>query len=146
MTSDVSKTVTMLNDESLGDVKTFDDALALLADSGMVQSDAADLIGDGFESLDNKDLLINVPFVILDYKFSDNGNYGEFVIIRLMTQDNRKYRLTDGSTGILADIQKLARRNVVGNVLCRKGLTVSEYEYIDANNKKTPAKTYYIAQ
>lgn len=142
--SDVSKTAPIYDDQTLGDIKSFSDALAVLETAGVAITDITDY-GDGFAVV-AKDALVKVPFVILDYKFAD-GDYGEnFTIIRAVTKFDQKVIITDGGTGIRKQVEDLDRRGVVGGVLVPNGLTVSEYSYTDEKTGEvTPAKTYYFA-
>lgn len=139
-------TTPQYSDEALANIQSFEDAIALLHESGVAVSDITEY-GDGFEVLKDKERLINVPFVLLDYKFSksEQNESGEFAIFRVVTQAGEKFLVTDGSTGIAHQIQDLRRRQVPGGVLCKKGLSVSEYDYVDEKGKKTPAKTFYLA-
>lgn len=137
-------------DDALADIKSFDDAVALLAEQGIAVTDITDF-GDGF-TVEDKRSLVNVPFIILDYKFAD-GEYatdaenvdGQFAILRVVTSDGRKRVVTDGGTGIRNQTRQLQRKGVQGGVMCARGLTVSEYDYVDEKTGDvTPAKTYYL--
>jgi len=146
--TEVAKSTPVYDDETLTNIKSFDDAKQVLADAGVQVTDISDY-GDGFLVMDKAEL-VNVPFIILDYKFADgdftgdDGKPQKFSITRLVTADNRKAILTDGSTGMRKQLERLERRGVTGGILCQKGLTVSEYEFTDEKGKKTPAKTYYF--
>lgn len=143
----VSKTTPVFTTDQLAEVKSFDDMMQLLSDTGIETTEITDF-GDGFAVAESKRSLVNVPFVIMDYKFSAKGDFGEFAILRLMTKDGRKLILTDGSTGICEQTRDLARRGVIGGILCPKGLTVSEYDYKGFDSKGnptvTPAETFYL--
>lgn len=144
MSNDVAKSSPIFDDETLGNIRSFEDALAVLSDAGVQVTDISDY-GDGFAVV-RKEELVNAPFVIVDYKFAD-GDFGTpFAILRVVTKDGRKAIFTDGSTGVRAQMQDLDKRGISGGVLVKNGLTVSEYEYIDAEGNKTPAKTFYLAQ
>lgn len=132
------------DDETLASLASMDDAIALLTAEGMEIRDVKDLIGDGF-SLTEKNVLVNVPFLIFDSKIVDGGDHGAFSVTRVVTSDGRKLVLTDGGTGIHRQIQQMHGRGIYGGVLCKEGLTVSEYDYTDEKGKVTPAKTYYFA-
>lgn len=137
--------------EQLAGIQSFDDAVALLKDAGVKPSVISDY-GDGFSVLDDKRKLVNVPFVLLDYKFSE-GDYNkgpdgvgaEFAICRVVTQSGEKFLFTDGSTGICEQVKDLRRRGIPGGVLCEKGISVSEYDWYNEKGEKTPAKTFYLA-
>ena len=132
------------DDDTLASLASMDDAIALLTGAGMEIRDVKDLIGDGF-SLSEKSALVNVPFLIFDSKIVTDGDHGDFSVTRVVTSDGRKLVLTDGGTGIFRQIQQMHGRGIFGGVICKEGLTVSEYTYTDEKGKDTPAKTYYFA-
>lgn len=132
-----------LDDETLASISSLEDAVAILNGSGIEVTDIADL-GDGF-GIGDKNEYVNVPLMVLDWKFSD-GDYGDkFAIFRVVTADGRKAVLTDGSTGIRQQLENFSRRNINGGVLVKRGLTRSDYEYVDEKGKKTPASTFYFS-
>lgn len=144
----VSNTEPVYSTEQLAGITSFEDALALLADAGVNVTSIADY-GDGFSVMD-KATLVNVPFVILDYKFAEGEFGSDFAIVRVVTADKRKAIITDGSleNGIRPQVKELQRRGALGGVICDKGLTVSEYTWIGEENGKEvrkPAKTYYLS-
>jgi len=118
------------DEETMGAIKSFDDAIAVLAAAGVELHDSKEY-GDGFDVAD-KNELVGVPFVILGMKFSE-GEYGGngFVIIHLVTKDGRKLIITDGSTGIRAQAEKYAARGLVAGVVFRDGLIRSDFRYVD---------------
>lgn len=138
-----------VDDETLSKINSWEDALALLQSHGVEVTDITDY-GDGFVGVE-KDTLVNIPMVVLDYTISYNGEYKDdsgnvmpFVVVRAFTSDGRKVRFTDGSTGLCKQVLGFAKRGVKGGIRCPKGLTVSEYDYIDEKGKHTPAKTFYF--
>lgn len=145
------------------DQLTLDETMAMLSQLGIQVSDVRDAseeIGDGWRVLDDKDDLINVPFLIVDYRFAD-GKFidavtkekRQFVLLRVVTREavesggkTGKWIVTDGSTGIMKQIGEwVERQNIdlkadtVPALMC-KGLTRSDYE-----NEFGPGTTYYIA-
>ena len=152
--TDVAKSIPVYDDETLAGIHSWDDAMRVIADAGITATEIKEY-GDGFEVME-KDEFENVPFVILDYKFSeskegytdDAGNPATFAIFRIIAKDGRKAILTDGGSGICNKLRELEERGVVGGVVCPKGITVSRYKYVDRSNgnKETPAKTYYLSQ
>lgn len=133
----------MYDDDALRNVRSFDDAVALLASSGVTPVDVTDY-GTGFDVID-KQRLVDNPFVILEYKFA-KGDFGEeFAIAYVVTESGEKGILTDGGTGVCKQLQSLAAQNVWNGIVCRKGLDRSDYEHVDENGKRTPATTYYLA-
>lgn len=147
--SDVTK---MLSPDSLADIKSWDDALALMSDAKIAVVSAKEF-GDGFEVVDKK-TLINSPFIILSIHFADgdytnpDGTPQKFGIIRAMTKDGRKVVITDGSqkSGLKVQMKKLAASPNGGvGVVAEDGLIVSEYDYFDDKGVKAPARTYYLS-
>jgi hypothetical protein len=117
--------------------------------------DAAQL-GEGFEVLDRagKDSLTGVSFLIFEWQFND-GDYGEFVSLRLLDKNGRKAILNDGSTGICQQMRDLPP-NFTGAILCRRGLRRSDYTFevlgpdgnpvLDSKGEpvRKAAATYYL--
>jgi hypothetical protein len=137
---------TEFTNEELSALNSFDDALALLRDKvGEENVGVADRdLGDGFKLLENKDILIGVPFLLVTWSFH-NGDHGEFVSAKLMTQEGQKYILNDGSTGIWDQLKQYSeKKGVPAGLFCMKGLRRSNYEYEDENGQKKPATTYYL--
>lgn len=101
-----------------------------------------DILGDGFQLLEDKMHAVGKEFLILDWKFilDSNGN-PKFVSLRAMTPNNHMIRINDGGTGIFAQIQELEKKGIHGGVICYKGLRVSEYDHPTAG----PSKTFYLA-
>lgn len=127
----------------LSNIVSFEQAIQAAEDTFGALISSAEL-GDGFARVDKMSLVGNT-FVILDIKYGD-GDYSQFSIIRGITKDNRKFFITDGSTGLNEQIVELVKKyQRTGGILCNGGLRVSEYEYTDPNTQKTsPAKTFYI--
>jgi len=132
--------------EELAGISSFDDALELLkgkmGESAILVADQE--IGDGFKLLDNKDQLIGVPFIAVTWDFH-NGDYGEFVSCKVVTQDGGKFIVNDGSSGIRDQLMGLtAKKNQQGGLFCRKGLRRSDYKYTDEDGQERAATTYYL--
>ena len=122
-------------------VQSYSDALELLNRGGVTVATIEDF-GDGF-ILTDKETLLKSPFVILGYNLF-NGTYGEAVAIRLVTEDGRKCLITDGGEGIRKQCQEFAAAGVKA-IVCPRGLTVSNYFYLnEKTGKEEPAQTYYI--
>src|SRR5215469_10341469 len=86
------------NDE-LGSINSWDElALAIGVKTDVLTKDISEY-GTGYSVLNNKDRLIDVPFIILDYRFN-LGDQGTFVSMNVMTKGNEKLIVNDGSTGI----------------------------------------------
>lgn len=106
-----------------------------------------------------KEELLSKPFTIADIRFYE-GTFGDACAILLMTADNERLVINDGSTGVFQQckfaVAKAGRR---GGMYCPNGLRKSEYEYVERDfdgnpvidpktgepKAPTPARTYYIA-
>ena len=148
----------MWNDNDLRGIEDFDDALRLVGVDNLIKS--TDIIGSGFEVLGEKDRLLDVPFVALEWRFNDGkykdpstGEYRKFVSMTIVTRNEirdhgingRKWIVNDGSTGIAAQLSDASERsNVWGGVYFEKGLRVSRYEAL-VDGEMQPAETYYLA-
>ena len=145
-----------LEDDDLRAVTSMDDALRLVSEAGAEIEDYSQAYGTGFAVLptDEKNRLIKVPFVILEWRFSEGDN-GEFVSALIVTDKGEKLVLNDGSTGIRDQLRKVTEnrisRGAADDVAHRGlsvpgGLRVSEYDYTDESTGKTSkARTYYLA-
>lgn len=124
--------------------------------------DASEEIGDGWRILKDKNMLVNVPFVIVDYRFTDSDKYrdpetGEktqFAILRIVTREaletdgkSGKWIVTDGSTGIMKQVGEWVTKKAINldadkvpALVCKGGLVRSDYE-----GPAGAATTYYIA-
>lgn len=135
----------------LAEVTSFDDALALIestygADALVL---ASDVLGDGFTLCENKDQLIGVPCAFVSWADSV-GDFGPYVVARVVTQDGRKLVIVDGSTGIYSQLVAFTERfGRSGGLVSKNGLRRSDYEYDDVDKQtgetvKRPASTYYV--
>jgi len=149
-------TVRKFNADELRSIESFDQLGALIKERGIDVVPVDKVLGDGFALSKDKDALVGRPFVILDYQFStsrdtlnpETGEPNVFVSVRLMTEDNRKLIINDGSTGIRDQLRNLPDA-VAGSVLyVPRGLRVSEYEVetvVKGKTVKQNAKTYYLS-
>lgn len=110
---------------------------------------AAEDIAGEFELVD-KSKLVEVPFVILDFRFSDGlGATGQKVSVEVMTKTGEKLVFNDGSTGVftqIADHEEDWKDQIANGrpILISNGLRVSEYTYKAPDGSEKPAKTYYL--
>jgi hypothetical protein len=147
-----------ISEDAIVAINTFEDALALFANTGGVAS-IGNVAGDGYAIVD-KELLLNIPLLILDWKdITDPDTLNEYVTIRLITSDGRKCRISDGSTGIAAQLDEIGRRTgILAGIAVPHGLTKSEYFVDDTTKrpipkneldtftgKKSKAATYYLS-
>jgi hypothetical protein len=141
------------------------DAVALLSELGIegvsTILDAAQEIGDGWKILSDKDDLINVPFVIVNYRFKEgdfykDGSKAAFGVFHVVTREaietagaKGKWIVTDGSTGLCAQVSEWCDKNNIDYtskdakpaLACSKGLVRSDYTVEGVGD----ASTYYIA-
>lgn len=148
--TEVATTSPQVSDAALADIATFEDALAVINDvfaGAVIQADKE--LGTGFALLNDKAILIGVPFVAvkIDEHESDISAEGKFVTLHVVTQAGQKFILNDGSTGIFAQVQELWRRKPELRglpMMVRHGLRRSDYTYTDSEGKQRPAVTYYL--
>src|SRR5689334_14069830 len=80
-----------MDDDDLRAVNSIDDAMRLLSESGTPIEDFSQDYGSGFSVLptDEKMRLIKVPFMVLEWRFSQGDN-GEFVSAMIVTDKGEK--------------------------------------------------------
>lgn len=137
----------LYSDEELRNLKSWSEVVAL---SGKPIVNVAETeLSTGFSVVTDKNSLVGVPFILLDWTFS-MGDMGEFVSANIITRDDRKLILNDGSTGICAQLHRLTPGAPIG---VARGLRKSEYARKDENgevilNPKTGqperATTFYL--
>lgn len=127
---ELSRLQPRLNDSDLRSVETFEDAVASIeAEYGGV-ADIADFLGNGFSVLATADKykLVGTPLIILEWRFN-SGDQGLFVSATVVTQDNARLIINDGSTGIYAQLRDLSdEQGRFGGLRVPKGLRASEYD------------------
>lgn len=118
------------------------DARALL---GKVVT-ASEALGDGSEFITDKNLLVKVRFLVLDYRFiTDEKTEREYVNVLIMGTDGSKARFNDGSTGIYAQLKEFNERFGPGvGIEVKNGLRKSDY-VTEVDGKKQEATTYYLS-
>lgn len=144
--NEVVKTVPLIPQQAYHDIQTFDDAVELArltyGDANVVS--ASEVLGDGFKMVENKDTLIGVPFIAISWNFL-MGDHGEYVAVRLVTQDNNKLVMVDGSSGVFQMLANYSKKTgSEGGLYCLKGLRRSDYTYTDESGKEKSARTYYL--
>lgn len=159
-TTDLART--KLDTESLREISSIEDAMAVLANAGIEIKSASEELGDGFTLLaeDDKASLIGVAFLIIECSLSD-GDFGTFASLRLITRDGRKCILNDGSTGIRAQVvEYLDNHETIVGLAVEKGLRASDFRFCEdcksvnrknatkckecESEKVRPARTYYL--
>lgn len=135
---------------------TFDEMLAQLDAAGELET-ATDF-GNGYHLVrgkENKAKFVDVPFIIEDYRINPDWKFGEGVSLMIRTGvpvafEGRPYErfiVNDGSTGIAQQIvDRHAAKGYKGNrmqgpaILCKRGLTKSEYDVIDPTDPERKRK------
>lgn len=131
------------------EIKSFDDALLALSESG-VEAEIISDYGDGFLLLPTTDKgsLLKVPFVIMEGTFRvDKETDREYLSLRIVTQDGRKLIVNDGSVGMYEQSKAIISRRPSGSLkglVVKDGLTGGEYTTI-VDGEKVKAATYYFA-
>lgn len=140
---------------------TFEEALA---SSGLNEEEYS-FISSPYTVLkdDGKMQLENVPFYVKAWNFSRDTETGNpYVILYVVTKNNDMFIITDGSTGIFAQMTELTKKRIaqghahpVEHLMVANGLRVSEYALHKENGELRPAKagekvdgkgrTFYLA-
>lgn len=142
----VTKTEPMLDE-----IESFDEAMNAIAEAGL----AVHVINTT-ELVEDKDTLIGKPFLITAWRENQDGDYGSFVSVMAITQDDRRIVFNDGSTGIRLQLQELALKGIASRILCKDGLRRSDFRFDEKTGdivKRTdprygeskPVKTYYLS-
>lgn len=118
------------DDEQLRNIGTFEEAMAAAAAAYGSVENITDHLGNGFRLLpeNEKGRLVGVTFIIL-YSSINNGNFGEFASLALVTRNNDRLILNDGGKGIpnnIKDLQNDTKR--MGGWAVPHGLRSSEYD------------------
>lgn len=144
--ADVMKPTRFLNADDYAGITSFDDALQLVQDKLGGEAVLASDLGDGFSVVDNKSSLIGVMFIVLEVGFhkgdikKDDGEFGEFASLRIVTKDGRKLVINDGGTGIPEQIKALWKHKpeTIGKpIMVPKGLRVSQYDHPQYGKSET---------
>src|SRR4051812_38675305 len=99
-TREVAKHNTRVPEEVARGFTNFEDAARYFNETeGIIH--AGDVLGDGYTILESKELLVNLPFLIIDWS-EHLGDAGPYASVRVVTSDSRKFRFSDGSSGIYA--------------------------------------------
>lgn len=153
-TTDVEK-LQRLSPDELRSIGSFDDALALLQENlgAEIIGDASHEIGDGFTMLQDKDKLLDVPFIAVGWTFAD-GDYvdpntgvkAQYIVMRVVTDKGDKFIIVDGSPhGVCGQMQDYTvRRNAYAGLVVKGGLRKSEYDTTDASGNPIHGTTHYL--
>ena len=143
--------IPQISESQLRSIVCFSDAISLAESVYGAVALSSEVLGDGF-TLVEKDKLVGVPFVLIDYtvhtsttNFDENGEGLKFVTVRCVTQEDKRVAFNDGSTGVARQLRDLAAREIYGGIYVQNGLRVSEYEVTDDKGRKSSATTYYLS-
>lgn len=138
----VQRNSSVYSDTELRGITSFEDAKRLAAEKFGSIDDATDVMGTGFTVLNgkDKDRLVKVPFIILSMDFNE-GDQGPFVSFTCVTEDDRKYVVNDGGTGIYRQLDEWFVRTGKGGGLFVNGLRKSEYDHPEHGR----STTYYLS-
>lgn len=146
--------LTKINWDDVQVPDSFDEAVALLNQQGVVIDTAAIVMPDNFPEIDKKDL-VNVPIMLLTWNISnpERGEFdGQYIVVRGITKAGKRFRFSDGSTGIFRQLRNLTGQRIQqgyatpnSGLVIEKGLVKSDYTYQDEKGKPTNATTYYLA-
>lgn len=143
------------------EIDSVEAALAVIADSGITVENISDEVSDGFDLIDDKDVLCGLAMLVIGWR-TNSGDFGEFVSVRAICKDGpwqgKRIIFNDGSTGIKTQLHNIeSKRTAKGNptnslnewilapMHADKGLRRSDYTYTDDKGESRPAKTYYFA-
>lgn len=154
----------VLNRDQVDEVLSFREVLAEANTHGL-SPDQVTVLFNPYTTLNqNKDPLLEVPFIIRAVKFHDdpkpNGEVVEYANAWCITEDDKLFRLTDGSTGIFQQLKKIVTKRIEDKhptpfnyIGVPNGLRKSEY-WINKDGKPVDddsperdrqATTYYLA-
>lgn len=164
MSENIPATVSVVTEDMLAQVQSFDDAMRIVNDvfgGQVVEADKA--MGTGFGVADEKSPYVGQPFIVLkaDRNDSDKGTLKRFWSLHCVTKSGTKVIINDGGTGIAAQMDALFDRHadlfdvtekadengestqrvqMVKPLLVKKGLRVSHYTHPEHGE----ATTYYL--
>lgn len=132
---------------------SWESALAAMESIGATISRSDEDLADEFPLID-KERLVNVECMFLTWSISmpNSESYGTpYIVVRGIRRDGRRFRFTDGSTGICAQLMKLTEKRIregfaVPNagLQCVTGLRKSEYDTVDSDGNEVHGVTFYI--
>jgi hypothetical protein len=134
--------------------ETWEEMVSLLNESGIEVGIASDVLADEWPIVEKK-TLVNKALMLATWSVSEPGQgdfENQYIVVRGITKDGKRFRFADGSTGIFKQLVNLTRERVTNGsatpnagLYVPGGLTVSEYDYKDEKGKTTKAQTYYLS-
>lgn len=130
---------------------TFDAALEALREAG-IEPQLISEFGDGFVLLKDKSALVGVDLMIITARVIESNKYStadgpsSFSAFHIMTANNDKFVVVDGSSGLHRQhLDLLNRRGSMGGLVVKGGLVQSDYDYTDDKGVTAEATTFYFA-
>lgn len=125
----------------------------LAAFPGAVVRDSVDYSGG---EVVEKDTLVGIPFVVLDWRVSSSDAYerivdgvitsSEFIIVQVGTSDGQRLLFTDGGVGIRPILEQFTEdTGSRAGLLVRHGLRRSEYSKKMDDGTSRDAVTFYLS-
>lgn len=141
----------IFDDDTLTSLESLSDLAELFASEG-IASESIEDYGTGFTVVRNKRQLVEVPLVLITWKFSI-GDKGAMVVVHAMTKDKRKVIFVDGGSGIRDQLERITvMRRERGSMYPQAalsvpgGLRVSDYTFEDQDGGEHEASTFYLAE
>lgn len=129
-----------------GRVDNLADARQAIAEAGVALLSSSTLFGDGSEFIKEKDKLVGVPFLVLEWRFiMDEDTHREYVNVLVMNGQGAKARFNDGSTGVYQQLKQVTDEMGVVAIECRGGLRKSDYTFTNDKGETSKAATYYLS-
>lgn len=129
-----------MDDDSLREITSFEDAMRAAVELYGPMDSIAEHLGNGFTLLADKDKarLIGKSMIILQVSFNQ-GTYGRFASALVVTQDNMRLIVNDGSTGIYMQLEELTERlGRNGGFPVPHGFRVSQYPTCGSCDRPRP--------
>ncbi|MGE3429253.1 MAG: hypothetical protein AB7I44_21100 [Hyphomicrobiaceae bacterium] len=142
----------MFQPHQLRDITSFTDAAYKLYEQGVfIDLQYEEFTGFGILPGNQKERLVGVTFLIIQYEFKV-GKYGaSFVDCHLITTNNERLVLRDSSQGIHEQLKSLCATRTKANhpypnmgVYVRKGLRYQDNAYVNAQGESLTSRTYYL--
>jgi hypothetical protein len=135
------------DESALRSLDSFESALAMVQEAHGEVVDASDTLGDGFALIDNKDELVGLPMVLMEWAFRD-GDFGRaYVSVRAVAKTRTgmlKVIFNDGGTGIAEQLARVTKdTGKTGGMVVGKGLRRSDYD-VEIDGRQSSASTYYL--
>lgn len=120
------------SNQELRDIQDFESAMRTAVETYGTVDDATQELGNGFALLskDDKKKLVGKPFLALYWTFNPGDYGGHFASMVAITNDNQRFIINDGSSGIYQDLLSYSQEHNgrQGGLLCPGGLRESTYD------------------